>query len=111
MAAEMNAPKILVDFGSMEVPVLDDYRMQGVLTAKFLVSVGDSRDKDKLEIERPKAVDAYVRYLTNFARLWVDPTRPVDVPRLSNTLKDATSEILGSTDSKIYVLEATVRRR
>ena len=104
-------PDGYVTIDPIVVPVLDDYRLQGKLTAKFTVLANDRAARDRYSQDMPKAVDIYMRRLTDFARLWVDPSRPVDVERLAGALQAATDEFVPNSGSKVYILEATVRRQ
>ena len=113
LAAEKQGklPDGYITIDTMVVPVLDDYRLQGKLTAKFTIFASDRAARDRYSQDMPKAVDIYMRRLTDFARLWVDPSRPVDVERLAGALQAATDEFVPNSGSKVYILEATVRRQ
>lgn len=104
-------PEGFIDVAPLVVPVLDDYRMSGRLRVHFTVQSDDSAVKERFSAAKPKMVDIYVRRLTEFARLWVDPSRPVDMPRLAKALNEATEEFTPKSGAKVYILEAVVERQ
>lgn len=95
----------------LTVPILDDYRMEGVLSVTFVVQTEDARVRERFALRKPAAIDVYGRALTEFARIWVDASRPVDVGRLAGALDDASKEFAPACGCKVFVQEVVVRRR
>lgn len=103
-------PVSYVGVGTIATPVIDDYRLLGTLQVKLALKVEDRDIRATLTSAKPRLVDAYNRALADFSRSRIDPSRPVDVNRLSLQLQQATDRLAPPGTAKLLILEALVRR-
>lgn len=103
-------PMSYLNLGTIATPVVDDYRLLGTLQVRLVLKVDDRDVRAKLTSAKPRLVDAYNRALADFSRSRIDPSRPVDINRLSSLLQRATDRLVPAGTARLLVLEAMVRR-
>ncbi len=105
-----NLPLTYIGFSTISVPIVDDYRALGLLQTRLVLRVEDRDVRAKLSSAKPRMVDDYVRILSEFARLRIDPSRPVDVRRLQAALQTETDRLVPEKKAQVLILETIVRR-
>lgn len=111
-ASKKEAPQdgpVFVRFEPIIVPVLEDNRVAGLMSVTVNLEVTSPADKDSIEAERVRYIDAFTRVLIQFGQVWADPYRPVNVNRMNAQLQQAASRIAGDIATASYVVDATVR--
>lgn len=100
----------LVRFEPIIVTLFDSNRAIGLMTVTLALQVPTQADKDEIEAQRIKYIDAFNAALVQLGRLHVSPNRPIDVPLLTSALEDAANRIHARGRVRALVLDASTRR-
>lgn len=100
----------IVRFEPIIVTLFDSNRAIGLMSVTLALQVPTPADKDEIEAQRIKYVDAFNAALMQMGRLHVSPNRPIDVPLLATTLESTAKQLRGKGKVRALVLDASTRR-
>jgi hypothetical protein len=93
-----------VKFEPIIVPVFIDNRSAGLMSVQVHLEAPGSAARAAIEARRPQLIDAYTDALIRHARLYVDPLAPIDIDRLAEAVRRATTA--EGMEAEVLVLEA-----
>lgn len=100
----------LVRFEPIIVTLFDSNRAIGLMTVTLALQVPSQADKEAIEAQRLKYIDAFNAALVQLGRLHVSPNRPINVPLLASTLEDTANRMHPKGEVRALVLDASTRR-
>lgn len=100
----------IVRFEPIIVTLFDSNRAVGLMAVTLALQVPTQADKDEIEAQRLKYIDAFNAALVQMGRLHVSPNRPIDVPLLASTLESTANQVRGKGKVRALVLDASTRR-
>ena len=96
-------------FEPLIVPVYAEQGSAGLLAVRVVIEAADSNARQRLDHLRPRLIDGWTVALVDHARLHVDPARPLDMPSLAATVKQAAVRIGHADVRNVYLIEAAAR--
>ncbi len=100
----------IVRFEPIIVTLFDSNRAIGLISVTLALQVPTPADKEEIEAQRIKYIDAFNAALVQMGRLHVSPNRPIDVPLLATTLENTANKVRGKGKVRALVLDASTRR-
>jgi hypothetical protein len=83
------AEPMVVDMATVEVPIVDGDKIQGLLRVKLAMNAVDPAGMDTVTASLPRLRATALVTMVEFARLYASPFRVIDNARLSQSLNDA----------------------
>ncbi|MGK2285418.1 hypothetical protein [Pedomonas sp. V897] len=99
-----------VRFEPIIVTLFDSNRVTGLMSVTLALQVPTPEDKDAIEAQRPRFIDAFNAELSRLGRLHVRPDRPLDVDLLARALETTANRLYGKNRVRALVLDASTRR-
>lgn len=99
-----------VRFEPIIVTLFDSNRAVGLMSVTVALQVPTPADREEIEAQRAKYIDAFNATLVQMGRLHVSPNRPIDVARLAGTLETTANRVRGKGKVRALVLDASTRR-
>lgn len=99
----------IVRFEPIIVTLFDSNRAVGLMSVTPALQVPTAADKEQIEAQRIKYLDAFNATLMQMGRLHVNPKRPIDVPLLARTLETTANQLYGKAKVRVLVLDASTR--
>lgn len=100
----------IVRFEPIIVTMFDSNRAIGLLSVTLALQVPNPADKEEIEAQRIRYVDAFNAALMQMGRLHINPNRPIDVAALAGTLERTANQVRGKGRVRALVLDASTRR-
>ena len=100
----------LVRFEPIIVTLFDSNRAIGLMSVTLALQVPTPADKEEIEAQRIRYVDAFNAALIQMGRLHVSPNRPIDVTMLASTLENTANQMRGKGKVRALILDASTRR-
>lgn len=100
----------IVRFEPIIVTLFDSNRAIGLMSVTPALQVPTQADKEQIEAQRVRYLDAFNTTLMQMGRLHVNPRRPLDVPLLARTLETTANRLHGGKAKlRVLVLDASTR--
>lgn len=107
--SEQTVDDVFVEFRPISVSIIREYRIQGMLSVTFYLSVDKASTVDEIERLRPKVRDGLVHSLTRVANTRVNPRRPVDLELIGLFMQRSVDDILGTGMANVLIQSATAQ--
>ena len=100
----------IVRFEPIIVTLFDSNRAVGLISVTLALQVPTPSDKEEIEAQRVKYVDAFNSALLQIGRLHIRPNRPIDVPLIASALESTANQHHRKGKVRALVLDASTRR-
>lgn len=99
-----------VRFEPIIVTIFDGGRAKGLLAVTVALQVPNPDEKETIENQRIKYIDAFNGSLIQLGRLRVNMSRPLDIKLLTNSLQTAANRVYGKPGIRAFVVNASTRK-
>lgn len=99
-----------VRFEPIIVSLFDDTRVAGWMSVTVTLQVPGAADKEPVESQRIRFIDAFNATLVQLGRLKVDPRRPLNIHMIAGELQKAADRTYGKHGLKVFVVDASARK-
>ncbi len=91
------------------VPVLQEYRMRGLVSVQVSLSLHAGADRERVETLKPKLTDRYIMTLNQLGQTVIEMDRPVNLPLIQRLLQQGTDQVLGADIASVLIIDASSR--
>lgn len=100
---------IYVRFEPIIIPVFDTARVSGLVSVTVNLKVGTPEDKQAIESDRPRYVNAFRLALAEVADLYINPRQPLKVTLIHQAIQRAANQLYAKHPVKALIVDASVR--
>lgn len=100
---------LYVRFEAIIIPVFDSARVSGLVSVTVNLRVDRPEDKQAIEADRPRFINAYRLALAEVADLYISPRHPLQVTMIHQAIQRATDKLYPKHPAKALIVDASVR--